>query len=460
MHQVQTVKRRQVRRPALLTAGALLIATAAMTEGAEQVPRASASGFYNPIVDNYADPWVTQWRGRYYFTATTGSNITIWSGKRLIDVGTSQPTIIWSPSGAEANFQDVWSPELDHFGHHWYIYFAADQNGVNATHRDFVLKSSGNNPMGPYRFVGEIHDRANQWMIDPNVLQYDGKKYFIWSGWLSPKNQVQRLFIAPMRSPTAIDGPGVVISSPTYTWENSVSPIDEGPVSITHKGHTFIVFSANASWTNSYCLGLLTLKGSNPLNPGDWVKRPTPVFATANGVFGPGRASFVTTGNGTQWWMVYNAARYDDGGWDRTIRAQPFTWNTNGTPDFGEPLPLNHRVSWPKGEANARTTYLPQKVSGKFATFSVRVPQSGTYGVYIRYENPNPFTTFQNWAVNGKPLPQLSFPRTEVFPGTRNTYSMADEILTLERGTSKIQIYEGTRLARIQLLQVTRVRER
>lgn len=453
---VVPIRSHRIRRPALWAAAALLAAVGALAEGVSPSPAANASGFYNPIVDNYADPWVTQWHGRYYFTATTGSNITIWSAKRLIDVGTGPSRIVWSPSGAEAHFQDVWSPELDHFGRHWYIYFAADQRGVNATHRDYVLESSGTQPMGPYRFVGEIHDPANQWMIDPNVLQYDGKKFFIWSGWLSPKNQVQRLFIAPMRSPTAIDGPGVVISSPTYSWENSVRPIDEGPVSLRHNGHTFIVFSANASWTNAYCLGLLTLKGSNPLNPKAWVKRPTPVFATANGVFGPGRASFVTTGRTRQWWMVYNAARYDDGGWDRTIRAQPFTWNANGTPDFGEPLPLNRRLPWPTGEADARTTYFPQRSRGTFATFSVQVPQSGTYGVYIRYQNPNAFTTFQNWALNGKPLPQLALPRTEMFPGTRNTYSMADERLTLPQGTSRIQIYEGHGLAQIQLLQVTR----
>ncbi len=436
-----------------LALGAIVGGSGVGVEAAAVTPAA----FYNPIVNHYADPWMTQWHDQYYFTATTGSNVTLWSINSLANIAVGQQNIVWSPSGKESDFEDVWSPELDHFGSHWYIYFAADRNGINATHRDYVLESVNNDPMGKYRFVGEIHDSANQWMIDPNVLTWHGKQYLIWSGWLSPHNQVQRLFIAPMGSPTAIDGPGVVISSPTYGWENSVAPIDEGPVSLVHDGRAFVVYSANASWTNSYCLGLLTLKGNNPMNPSDWVKNPTPVFAAANGVFGPGRASFVTADQGHQWWMVYNAARYDGSGWNRTIRTQPFTWNANGTPDFGLPLPVNQAIPWPEGAAGGRVTYRPTSTKAGFATFAVDVPKAGSYGVFIRYRNPNAYTTFQNFALNGRSLPQLSFPQTEMFPGHKNTDGVDAETLTLPRGTSVIKIFEGDGLAQIPMIQVTSV---
>ena len=318
-----------------------------------------ARTFYNPIMDGNADPWMTQWRGVYYLTATTGDNVTIWASRSITNIAAGAQSIVWSPGGAQSNFTDIWSPELHHFGRRWYIYFAADQNGNNASHRDYVLQSSADNPMGPYRFVGEVHDSANQWMIDPNVLSLHGRLYFIWSGWLSPKNRVQRLFIAPMSSPTKINGPGVVISSPTHAWETSVAPINEGPVSLQHGGRTFIIYSANASWTNQYCLGMLTLRGNNPLRAGNWVKSPEPVFSSANGGYGPGRASFVTGENGKHYWMIYHDARYSGSGWNRTIRAQPFTWNKNGSPRFGKPLPLDTALLLPAGERPNRVTYLP-----------------------------------------------------------------------------------------------------
>ena len=447
---------RRIRWSVALTASlvALLGASALGHQPIRISPGMSAT-FFNPIVNNYADPWMTQWHHRYYLTATTGSNVTLWSASNLANVAVGQSTVVWSPQGKQSHFQDIWSPELYHFGSRWYIYFAADIGGVNQTHRDYVLESLGNNPMGRYRFVGEIHDQANQWMIDPNVLQWQGKKYLLWSGWLSPHNQVQRLFIAQMASPTKLQGPGRVISSPTYPWENSVAAINEGPVSLVHHGKAFVVYSANASWTNRYALGLLTLKGRNPMNPLDWVKRPTPVFASANGVFGPGRASFVTADQGQQWWMVYNAARYSGSGWNRTIRAQPFSWNANGTPHFGVPLPLDQAISWPKGTPKDRVNYVPHTNSKGFAVITVQVAQKGIYGLFIRYQNPNAYTTFQNFALNGKALPQLAFPETEVFSGKQNRYGVADQTLPLPAGKSTIKIFEGDGLAHIQMLQVT-----
>ncbi len=448
-------------RRALLVAGTLVasacvlpLQSPALASVAPRAGEPSRSSFFNPILDNYADPWMTHWKGEYYLTATTGSNITIWNSHDLTNVGAGNQTIVWSPSGKEANFSDIWSPELYHFGRRWYIYFAADKNGVNATHRDYVLESQSDNPLGSYRFVGEINSPSNQWAIDPNVLTLRGKRYFIWSGWDDPTNQVQRLFIAPMSSPTHISGRRVAISSPLYPWETSVAPINEGPVTLKHGGHTWIVYSANASWTNSYCLGLLTLKTRNPLDPGAWIKDPNPVFASANGVYGPGRASFVTSPNGKQWWMIYNAARYDQSGWNRTIRAQPFIWGRNGNPDFGEPRPLAARLPLPAGQTPNRQSYFPSSHAGGFATFTVKVPRAGLYGLYIRYHNPNPFTTTQNFAINGKPQPALSFPQTENTPGTANAFSTAQTVVTLPKGKSVIKIYVGSVGADIAWIQL------
>jgi len=38
-------------------------------------------------------------------------------------------------------------------------------------------------------------------------------------------------------------------------------------------------------------------------------------------------------------WIVYHAAKRLGSGWDRNIRMQKFTWDSNGNPDFGTPIP-------------------------------------------------------------------------------------------------------------------------
>ncbi len=37
-------------------------------------------------------------------------------------------------------------------------------------------------------------------------------------------------------------------------------------------------------------------------------------------------------------------------GWKRDVRMQPFTWNADGTPNFGQPVPAGQRMNLPSGE--------------------------------------------------------------------------------------------------------------
>ena len=121
-----------------------------------------------------------------------------------------------------------------------------------------------------------------------------------------------------------------------------------------NSGRLFLTFSASGCWNDDYALGLLTLKdGGNPLNAGDWTKTPTPVFTkNVSGAFGPGHNSFFKSADGTEDWILYhaNAASGQGCGDARSPRAQKFTWNADGTPNFGQPLPLNSSVKKPSGE--------------------------------------------------------------------------------------------------------------
>lgn len=63
----------------------------------------------------------------------------------------------------------------------------------------------------------------------------------------------------------------------------------------------FLTYSASSCWTDSYCLGLLTLRpGGDPLNVADWTKSPNPVFTTAadSSAYAPGHNGFFISRSG------------------------------------------------------------------------------------------------------------------------------------------------------------------
>jgi GH43 family beta-xylosidase len=95
---------------------------------------------------------------------------------------------------------------------------------------------------------------------------------------------------------------------------------------------------------------MLTLRGGDLADPKSWIKTTKPVFASTEDVFGPGHASFTTSPDGSQPWIVYHSARFSGAGWDRVIDTQPFRWRSDGSPDFGRPLPPDEPVAVPSGE--------------------------------------------------------------------------------------------------------------
>ncbi|NHM30990.1 family 43 glycosylhydrolase [Bacillus sp. C11] len=101
-----------------------------------------------------------------------------------------------------------------------------------------------------------------------------------------------------------------MISTPVYDWETNTDPqVNEGP-EVLVKGDTInLVYSASGSWTDSYSLGLITACVSgNLMDPSSWTKKDTPVFQSANGVYGPGHCSFVKSPDGSEDWIIYHKA--------------------------------------------------------------------------------------------------------------------------------------------------------
>jgi GH43 family beta-xylosidase len=294
--------------------------------------------------------------GYYYLAQSNAGSLTVAKSPTITGLGRAKPVAIYAPPRGQPYSYDLWAPELVYLKGQWYIYVAAtDAPGNNRSHRMVVLQADSADPQGSWTMKGKIYDPADdKWVIDGAVFEYRERLYMIWSGWPGDTGDFpQNLYIAALRDPFTLDGPGRLISEPDQPWERSVAAIQEGPEAFIHDGQLSIVYSADASWSAAYKLGLLKLTGADPLDASAWTK-VGPVL-TANpdgGVYGPGHNSTpVQSPDGSESWLIYHAKAKPEDGWgDRAIHAQPFTWNTDGIPDFGQATPKAAALRLPAGE--------------------------------------------------------------------------------------------------------------
>ena len=299
--------------------------------------------FRNPITESGADPFVVRFEDGYYYVYSADGGVFVSRADNIHHLR-QDGKCIFRPEEGKPYSRELWAPEIHFIDGDWYCYVAAD-DGVNANHHMYVLKSTDGRPDGVYAMVGMLDDGSGCWANDGTVMPCGGKLYFVWSGWESRENTHQNLYIAPMKSPTELAGARVLISRPEYDWEKRGSgptksgkclpTVNEGPQILEKDGTVHVIYSAAGSWCRHYCLGMLTLRGGDPLNPADWVKCKEPVFVESEGTHGPGHCSFVKAKDGKTDFIIYHARRDAKGGWvGRGMRAQPFTWDGD-VPVFG-----------------------------------------------------------------------------------------------------------------------------
>ncbi|MCP4452372.1 MAG: family 43 glycosylhydrolase [Planctomycetes bacterium] len=304
----------------------------------------------NPVAPTGADPWVTYHEKQYHYCYSRGNGIWVNRSPRLQEAVEGTGRAVWRAPAGQDYSREIWAPELHYLNGKWYVYFAAD-DGRNETHRMYVLESESADAMGPYSFCGKLAGPSDKWAIDGTVLKHKDRLYFIWSGWEGDVNAQQNLYIAPMRDPKTLAGPRVLISKPVLDWEKKGTPlINEGPQVLQRHGEVFVIYSASGSWTDHYCLGQLTLAGDDPLSANAWQKKKAPVFFGTDRVISPGHASFTVSPDGSEHWIVYHAARHPGAGWDRNVRAQRFSWDANGHPEFGRPVDPGIELPPPSGQ--------------------------------------------------------------------------------------------------------------
>ncbi len=316
--------------------------------------------FVNPVCEG-ADPWVTRHDNLYYFCETEGHDgIAVRRSARLTDKGVKR--VVWRPEPGRWNSRDIWAPELHRLFGRWYIYYTATSD-KNAHHRSGVLRALTDDPQGPYEDCGMLYTgddieggSGNRWSIDATPLLVGDRLYLLWSGW-PDEADIQYLYIAPMANPWTVAGSRVrLCANDTYVWERvndcpTGRGLHEGPQVLQRHGRVFIIYSCSSSWHPTYKLNMLYMEEhADPLDPRSWVKSARPVLAPTRDVFGVGHASFTTSPDGTEDWVLFHAKRTRRPGWERAVWMQPFGWTADGFPDLGSPIPAGTALPVPSGE--------------------------------------------------------------------------------------------------------------
>lgn len=318
--------------------------------------------FSNPVWDG-ADPWMVKQGDDYIYCFSVNNSIVLSKSKKMTTQGELKN--IWTAPATGWNRDCVWAPEIHFINNRWYVYYAAGESGPPFIHqRAGVLRSKTEDVFSDYEDMGVLYTgdnpadpTSNVWAIDMTILEHKGKLYSIWSGWIQQETTdatPQHLYISEMENPYTMKGKRVKLSSPVESWETG-GPLNlnEGAQILKNGHHVFVVYSCRESWLVEYRQGMLQL--INPdgdlLDPANW-KKTGPVFEGNSKVHGVGHCSFVKSPDNTEDWVIYHSKKSTAPGWERDVRMQPFQWNADGTPDFGEPIPAGQQLDLPSGEIN------------------------------------------------------------------------------------------------------------
>ncbi|GGK19212.1 hydrolase [Deinococcus malanensis] len=301
---MEDVSRRTPRPVAFSLLGAMSLTLSACSMTAlEPPPSGPALSAQGQLSIRNADPSVIRVGSTYYSVESDGNNIYSRAATSVNGLANATRTLIWS---APKNMPNVWAPELvrDPGTSRYYVYFASGDGGSGQ--RTYVSESA--HPGSAYSDPKMMNLPDGKWAIDGVSFFFSNQRYFVWSGWAGDTNVEQNLYIARMSSPTATTGARYVISQPRESWERVVGNpyINEAPQPIRDpNGQLHLVYSANGSWSEQYCLADLRLRaGGDPTYVWDWYKSNGCLFGSNRStlmtgwdptlyVNGPGHHSFV-----------------------------------------------------------------------------------------------------------------------------------------------------------------------
>jgi GH43 family beta-xylosidase len=295
-----------------------------------------------------ADPGIIRVGSTYLSVSAQDGAIHVRQASSPDQLGGATARQVWSDTQRRG---EVWAPDMVYDGGRYYIYFAA---GAGSAHRMYAISSTS--PDTGYGGETKVALPDDKWAIDGIPFTFNDQRWFVWSGWAGDTNVEQNIYIARMTGPTTTTGARYVISQPRESWERVVGNpfINEGPQPIRDpNGQLHVVYSANGSWSDQYCLAELRLRaGGDPAYVWDWYKSNGCLFGSNRStmmagwdptlyVNGPGHHSFVLLNgdigtsppSGQRFPLAYHAVPKGTAyTWDnRWIYTGTFSWWGNST---------------------------------------------------------------------------------------------------------------------------------
>ncbi|KAK2757288.1 hypothetical protein FQN54_004802 [Arachnomyces sp. PD_36] len=347
--------------------------------------------YSNPIfTGNVGDPWITRYEDWYLFTYTTTTDITLRRQRALTDNwDNAEQRVVFEPDpeSGEPWSTSLWAPEVHNLDGTWYIIFTATNDTESpaplqdalcdfscpaVNHRMFVLESDGPDPWTANYTLKPMLDTFDQFAIDGTYFHHEEEMYHIYSCWDDAYSAwPANLCISKFLNPFTIDSHAnhtvaqdrTTISRPDQPYEQVPAgragrlATNEGPQQLVnpHTGQNFVIYSAARVNTPFYCLAALELIGDDPMDAESWHKHADKGCMFKQNpdeeVYGTGHASFTTSPDGTEEFLVYHAQTtdYPSNDLQRTVRTQKFAWDpVDGTPDF--PKALNGPFPVPSGQ--------------------------------------------------------------------------------------------------------------
>lgn len=314
--------------------------------------------FTNPILTNLASdvPWCTFADGLYYFIEQQGKDVLLRASADVTSLGDADRMVIWTlPQTLGESASGAVICRMDSA---WYVYVGVTKD-IN--HRSiYVIENKEENPFkGSFRLKSRLDTGDTDCIaIHPNIMEMNGCRYVLWSGWDEPRKfeERQNLYIARLSNPWTIEGSRVKISEPQFEWErqcvgrdgnNVAYPIyvNESPCTIESPDHKkmLLFYSASFNITPYRCIGMLSMDtSSDPMDPSSWTKCPEPVFRMSeqSSIYSVGCPCFVPSPDAEELYLCYLAtgSAKNAGRGNRSLRIQKVEWNTDGTLDLGVPV--------------------------------------------------------------------------------------------------------------------------
>jgi GH43 family beta-xylosidase len=314
-----------------------------------QASEQSRKQLRNPLVEQRADPWVLKHAdGYYYFTGSVPEydRIELRRASSIEGLTDAEQVVVWKKHDTGPMSKNIWAPELHFIAGKWNIYFAAAKEDAPFRHRMYVLENESANPLeGSWTEKGQIVTDWDSFSLDATSFEHNEEQYLVWAQQDPAIQGNTNLYIAMMDNPWTLASKQVMITRPELDWEVIGFMVNEGAAVLKRGGKIYLTYSGSAT-NHNYAMGMLTaVETSDLLDPASWVKSPEPVFASCekNSQYGPGHNSFTVSEDGEQDILIYHARSYKEIVGDplfdpnRHARAKVFTWNDNGTPNFGIP---------------------------------------------------------------------------------------------------------------------------